>query len=49
MVAILDGVDARRRAKGQATRLVEEAFGILASLGLSQEQEQGFREVAAWD
>ena len=48
IVAILDGVDARQQAEGQAAALVEEAFAMLAGLGLSQGQQQAFREVAAW-
>lgn len=48
IVAILDGVEARQDAEGQASELVEQAFAELAALGLSQEQQQGFRQVAAW-
>ena len=48
IVAILDGVDARQDAEKQAAELVEQAFAELTALGLSQEQQQGFRAVAAW-
>jgi geranylgeranyl diphosphate synthase type I len=48
IIAILDGVEARQRAERQAAELVREAFAVLTSLGLSQEQQQVFREVADW-
>lgn len=48
IVAIVDSVAARQHAEGQAAELVERAFAELTSLGLSQEQQQGFRQMAAW-
>jgi geranylgeranyl diphosphate synthase type I len=47
IVAILDGVDARRHSEEQAAKLVDEAIAVLASLGLSQEQQREFREVSS--
>ena len=47
IVAIVDSVAARQHAECQAAELVEQAFAELTCLGLSQEQQQGFRRMAA--
>lgn len=47
IVAILDGVGARRHAEDQAEKFVEEAVTVLASLGLSPEQQREFREASS--
>jgi geranylgeranyl diphosphate synthase type I len=48
IITIVDSVAARQHAEGQAAELVDHAFAELASLGLSQEHQQGFRQMASW-
>jgi len=48
VVTIVDSVAARQHAEGRALDLVEQALLELTNLGLSQEQQQGFRQMAEW-